>query len=127
MFDVYETFGHENSMKDKRIVRIIGLPRSKPSKLTLTLEVILQGDSIKKGMRYLGFFSGDFGERYPFILLEDGRIDFGSDYDVERFASTNLLSHKRIAVGEMFTTNEIDEDTEREREFVYSIQKIIDL
>jgi hypothetical protein len=78
-------------------------------------------------MMYFGFQGKLSGEFHPFVLLPDGRIDFGSGYDdQERYYTTNILE-KTIELQTIFTANERDDETGKVREYVYSIIKIAEL
>lgn len=68
--------------------------------------------------------------RYPFLLLQDGRIDFGALYELgnlERFHRTNLLS-KKLTAGELLSAWERDPDAPAlEREYTLRVSKITPL
>ncbi|HEV2673807.1 MAG TPA: hypothetical protein VGV37_04645 [Aliidongia sp.] len=56
---------------------------------------------------YFGLWGemGNPGNRFPVILLPDGRIDFGAEEeDAARYHTTNLLE-KKIFQGELFTVS----------------------
>ncbi|OSJ13747.1 hypothetical protein BST63_18875 [Bradyrhizobium canariense] len=65
-------------------------------------------------------------DRTPFVILKDGRGDYGSDYDedAERFFKTNLRT-KAIRQGELFTVwwSEPDQPS-RTHEATFRIKKV---
>jgi hypothetical protein len=94
-----------------RIARVV-LTESRGAEelISFTFDLVLnqEGHVINKAPTagWLGSFaSGSSLE--PFILLPNGKLDFGSEYEIEdRFGTTNIHS-KTIAVGEYVsvTTN----------------------
>jgi len=67
--------------------------------------------------------------RTPFVILKDGRGDYGSDFaeDSDRFFRTNLRS-KTIRPGELFTTWVSDsERPNRTHETSFRIKKVTPL
>jgi hypothetical protein len=53
------------------------------------------------------------GENYPFVLYQDGIMDFGAGWDEDsRYYKTNIRE-KAIIVGEYFTIDDGEEDTYR--------------
>ena len=85
--------------------------------------MVEDGGTIKKNHVYLGFH-GPLRECHPFILLPDGRLDYGADLeDDDRFAATDVFT-KRIQEGGSFSIEEFDEETGRSDASVYAIKKI---
>jgi len=83
---------------------------------TYAFDLVIDSEKVVKGWDYVGFskFRGkedrSVTEVYPFIIDEDGEMDFGSGFDMTvRFLSTNLLS-KHIKVSETFTVNDAGEN-----------------
>ena len=114
---------------DRRIVRLVARLTEDPEDgFPLTFEVVLSGSNIQDGRAYLGFQGTLSGELSPFVLLPDGRLDFGVAYeiDADRYTTINILS-KEIELGTLFTTSEVDPDTDKSREYVYAIRQIVPL
>ena len=110
----------------RRVVRVVcRLKEEVSDEHPLTFEVVLSGTKIVSGMAFLGFQGTLNGELNPFVLLPDGRLDFGVSIEADdRFTLVNILS-KQIEVGAMLTTEEYDPDTGRRREYVYAITQIV--
>jgi hypothetical protein len=68
--------------------------------------------------------------RYPFLLLQDGQIDFGASYepgDPQRFHKTNLLS-KALTEGEFLSVWGRDPGTSAvEREYTLRVSRMTSL
>ena len=114
---------------NKVIVRLVCTVKGAPEdEFPLTFEVLLEKGSIAKGRAYFGFQGTLTGELRPFVLRPDGRLDYGSEYedDNDRFIACNILD-KKIELGAIFTTEERDPDTDRFREYIYSVKKIVRL
>jgi hypothetical protein len=112
---------------DKVIVRLVCVVKGAPEdEFPITFEVMLQKGGIAKGKAYFGFQGTLSDELHPFVLRPDGRLDYGSNYedDQDRFIICNILN-KKIELGTIFTTRERDPETDRVREYVYSIKKIV--
>ena len=68
----------------------------------------------------------DSHDRCPFIILPDGRGDYGAacDGEPDRFFGTNFRS-KRIAKGELFSVQYVDTDrASKEFEATYKIREL---
>src|SRR5579872_7474347 len=57
----------------------------------MTIQVALRERRLDSKMIYLGW-SGPLKDSYPFVLMRDGRIDYGCEFDplLYRFSQTNL-------------------------------------
>src|SRR6516164_8832535 len=112
---------------NKVIVRLVCTVKGAPDdEFPLTFEVTLQKGSIAKDKIHFGFQGKLANELHPFILRPDGRLDYGSDFDddKDRFITCNILT-KKIELGTIFTTRERDPDTDKFREYVYTIKRIV--
>jgi hypothetical protein len=78
---------------------------------TITFDLVLAEDKIVERAVLFGFTGQVPSSFYPFVLLADGRIDFGSDYadDEIRFIQTDLRE-RPVRLGEVMTTQEKGED-----------------
>lgn len=78
---------------------------------TITFDLALTEDRIVERTVFFGFTGQMPTSFYPFVLLADGRIDFGSDYADEevRFIRTDLRE-RPVRLGEVMTTEEKGED-----------------
>ena len=79
-------------------------------------------EMLKKGMIYLGY-KGAIEENTPFVLRTNGRIDYGSGWEDERFAETTVYATP-MRVGEAFLITEYDDETEEWQKNEYEITKI---
>ncbi len=77
----------------------------------MTFDLVLSGDRVVERTAFFGFTGQMASSFYPFVLLADGRIDFGSDYADEevRFIRTDLRE-RPVRLGESMTTQERGED-----------------
>ena len=77
---------------------------------TVTFDLALTGDRVVERVLFFGH-TGQVGVAfYPFVLLPDGRIDYGTDYaDEVRFIQTDLRE-RPVRLGESMTTQERGED-----------------
>lgn len=80
-----------------------------PDSYTYVFDLTVADGKTVKGRTYLGFSkvikpaAKKAAETYPFILDQDGKMDFGSGFEDEvRFLTTNVLT-KHISIGETFT------------------------
>lgn len=108
----------------RRIVRVVCRRAQSQDNSILTFEVALRDGMIDKGRSYVGFRSGH-GEMHPFFLHMDGRLDYGSAWEEERYEQTNFLT-KQVQIGELFTVEEYDED-DRISGVIYTVTQIVDL
>ena len=78
---------------------------------TITFDLVLAGDRIVERAAFFGFTGQMPSSFYPFVLLADGRIDFGSDYpdDEVRFIRTDIRACP-VRLGEIMSTREKGED-----------------
>jgi hypothetical protein len=89
----------------------------------ILIEALIEdGGAIKRNVVYLGFH-GPLGECYPFVLLPEGRLDYGGEGDADQYADTNFLT-VRPREGATFTIEEFDEETGRPQDAVYTITRI---
>lgn len=115
--------------KNKVIVRLVcGVKIAPEDEAPLTFEVMLENGSIAKGRVYFGFQGSLSGELSPFVLRPEGQLDYGSGYedDQDRYVTCNILT-KKIERGTIFTTKERDPETDRLREYVYIVKRIVPL
>lgn len=91
----------------------------------ITIQGLLDGGKLKSGMAYFGFH-GNIKDSYPFILLPDGRIDYGCEFDpvLYRFSQTDIHGI-RIELGNKFSINEHDDDTGGREYNTYVIKQIV--
>ncbi len=78
---------------------------------TITFELALSGDRVVARAVFFGFTGQMSTSFFPFVLLADGRIDFGSDYADEevRFIHTDIRE-RPVRLGELITTQEKGDD-----------------
>lgn len=78
---------------------------------TITFDLALSGDRVVEKAVFFGFTGQMPASFFPFVLLADGRIDFGSDYadDEVRFIQTDLRD-RPVRLGELITTQEKGDD-----------------
>ncbi|MCJ2019822.1 hypothetical protein MKK84_20680 [Methylobacterium sp. E-065] len=90
---------------------------------TYAFDFIVEDEKVVQGWDYVGF--GKFRdaenrgaiEVYPFIIDEDGDMDFGSGFDeAVRYLSSNIMT-KNIILSETFTVNDGGEN-------IYMIKEI---
>ena len=88
----------------------------------MRVDVVLSGGRVKPGSEYFGMWYDKANElRNPFVLCDDGQIDYGDDHeDDDQYYGTDILD-KTIAVGETITCWYEDE------EFDYKIVKLTPL
>jgi hypothetical protein len=89
--------------------------------------VLIQGlvedtEMLKKGVVYLGY-AGAVEENTPFVLRTNGRIDYGTSFDDQRFAETTVYATP-IRVGESFLITEYDDDSEDWQKNEYEITRV---
>ncbi len=86
---------------------------------TITFDLALSEDRIEQRAVFLGFTGKFPASFYPFVLLLDGRIDYGCDYtdDAVRYIRTNVRE-RLVRLGELMTTHEKD-DNGRFKEWTY--------
>ena len=74
----------------------------------MTFDLVLAGDRIVERTAFFGFTGQMPASFYPFVLLADGRIDFGSDYPDEdvRFIRTDIRE-RPVRLGESMTTMQL--------------------
>lgn len=77
---------------------------------TVTFDLSLCGDRVVERTLFFGY-TGQVGIAfYPFVLLPDGRIDYGTDYaDDVRHISTDIRE-RPVRLGDLMTTQERDDD-----------------
>ena len=78
---------------------------------TIAFDLVLSGDRVVERTAFFGFTGQMPTSFYPFALLPDGRIDFGSDYADEevRFIRTDIRD-RPVRLGELMTTQENGDD-----------------
>ena len=78
---------------------------------TITFDLVTAGDRPVERTVFFGFTGQMPSSFYPFALLADGRIDFGSDYgdDEVRYIQTDIR-HRPVRLGELMTTREKGDD-----------------
>ncbi len=78
---------------------------------TITFDLTLVGDCVVERAVFFGFTGQMPSSFYPFVLLADGRIDFGSDYADEdvRFIQTDIRD-RSVRLGELMNTQEKGDD-----------------
>lgn len=77
---------------------------------TITFDMALAGGRIVERAVFFGHTGQIGGAFYPFVLLADGRIDYGADYaDDVRFIQTDICD-RSVRLGELMTTQERDDD-----------------
>ena len=76
-------------------------------------------------MGFLGTLK-DEENLYPFVLLTDGQLDFGSSYEdtADRYGRSNIRE-RRIEIGALFSTSMRIGDPAVPRESTYLIAQII--
>lgn len=97
----------------RRFVRLkCEFVQGKGKTYTYAFDFVIDGEKVVQGWDYVGFSKFKDKENrgaieiYPFIIREDGEIDFGSGLiDSERFLSSNILT-KNIRISETFTVND---------------------
>lgn len=76
----------------------------------LTFDLVLAGDRVVERTPFFGHAGQLASSFYPFVLLADGRIDYGTDYPDElRFIPTDLRD-RPVRLGELMATEERDDD-----------------
>ena len=77
---------------------------------TITFDLALARDRVVERAVFFGY-TGQVGTAfYPFVLLTDGRIDYGTDYaDDIRYIQTDIRE-RPVRLGELMTTQERDDD-----------------
>ena len=78
---------------------------------TITFDLALSGDRVVERTAFFGYTGQMPSSFYPFALLADGRIDYGSDYADEdvRFILTDIRD-RPVRLGELMTTREKGDD-----------------
>jgi hypothetical protein len=91
---------------------------------TSLLGAFLADDHKIVGKWLLLGLSGNIDDKntwYPFVVRADGVVDFGCEYEEQRWSSTNI---REKVISEGATVSVWDED---EHEYVYRITKIVHL
>jgi hypothetical protein len=94
---------------------------------SFTIDASIENDRINHNW-YCGFYNDCEGERYPFTLLQDGRLDFGwyagLDPDVSRFWASNIRE-RNLQAGEYITLR--GHENGAQCEYTYRVSQIIRL
>src|ERR1051326_404600 len=109
--------------KMKSLLAVKAEPRIRDEAGPLLIYAVSNNERSNNKIMFMGIY-GDYAasdDRYPFVLLADGRIDFGAELAgrPDRFFQTNFRC-KRMEQGELFSV--IGRDPEqggREYEIVY--------
>jgi hypothetical protein len=93
----------------------------------ITFELAINKKEIAPNMIFFGFLGSlkQDDALYPFVLLGDGQLDFGSSFedDTDRYGQTNIRT-RPIEIGALFSTKMTIGDPPRLRESTYQITQI---
>jgi hypothetical protein len=111
-----------------KIIRIVARPTKPDDELNITLEVAVEENKIRDGMVFFGFLGSlkDEENLYPFVLLIDGQLDFGSCFEdaADRYGRSNIRE-RRIEIGALFSISMTIGDPPSPKESTYLITQII--